>query len=119
MKSGSNFPNGSSESIYGDDDELVAFPEPAHAFSPARSVTTGTPRRGVGEYPIGDNPRSGNSILLLIDGLLASRDPEIGGDAHRVSNKSPIFIPVSDPEVLRISCGPGRSDYPACSDVMR
>jgi hypothetical protein len=99
---------------------LVALTEPADAFGPARSVTTGTPGSCVGEHPIRDNPRSRNSILLLIDGLLSGGDPEIGGDAHRVCNKkSPIFIPVSDPGGLGISCGTEKSDYPTCSDVMR
>ena len=34
-----------------------------------------------------------NGVLLLVDGLLSGRDPEIAGDAHRLSNrKRRIFI---------------------------
>ena len=115
MQSSSDFPNRSSESIHCDDDELVAFTEPADAFGPARSITTGTPGGCVGEHPIRDNPCSRNSILLLIDGLLSSGDPEIGGDAHRVCNKkSPIFIPVSDPGELGLHCDTEKSDSATC-----
>jgi len=120
VQSSSDFPYRAAQSVYRYDDELVAFTEPADAFGPPRSITTSTPGSGIGEHAVRDNPCSRNSILLLIDGLLSSRDPEIGGDTHRVCNKkSPIFIPVSDSGVLGISCGTGKSDYPTCSDVMR
>ena len=109
MQSSGDFPDGSSEPIYCDDDELVAFTEPADAFGPARSITTGTPGSGVGEHPIRDNPCSRNSILLLIDGLLSGRDPEIGGDTHRLCNrKSRIFIPVSDRGEFGLCCDTGK-----------
>ncbi len=83
MQSGGNFPNRSSKPVYGDDHEMVTFPEPAHAFRPAWSVTTGTPGSCVGEHPIRNDPCSRNSILLLVDGLLSGGDPEIGSYAHR------------------------------------
>jgi hypothetical protein len=98
MQSSGDFPDGSSESIYCDDDELVAFAEPADAFGPARSITTGAPGCGIGEDPIRNDSCSRNGILLLVDGLLSGGDPEIGGNAHPVCNKkSPIINPVSDP----------------------
>jgi hypothetical protein len=48
MQCSGHLPNGSSEAVYGDDDELVAFAEPAHAFRPGRSVATGASGCGVG-----------------------------------------------------------------------
>jgi hypothetical protein len=119
MKSGSNFPNGSSESVYGDDDEVVAFSEPADAFRPPGSVATGASGSCVGENPVRNDACSRNSIVLLVDGLLSGGDAKIGGDTHLACNKkSPTINPVSDPGVLGMSCGTGKSDYPTCSDVM-
>jgi hypothetical protein len=105
MQSGGNFPNGSSEPVDGDNYEVVAFAEPADALCPGRSVATGASGCGIGEHSVRGDPCSRNSILLLIDGLLSSRDPEIGGDAHRVCNKkSPVFIPVSDCGEFELCC---------------
>ena len=77
-----HLPNGSSEPVYGDDDELVAFSEPAHAFRPARSVTTGASGRGVGEHPVGHDARSRDGVVLLLDGLLPGGHSEVNGGAH-------------------------------------
>ena len=109
IQSSSDFPYRAAQPVYRYDDELVAFTEPADAFGPPRSITTGTPGGCVGEHPIRDNPCSRNSILLLIDGLLSGGDPEIGGDAHLVGNeKSPIFIPVSDLGEFGLCCDTGK-----------
>lgn len=83
IQSSGDLPDGSSESIYRYDDEVVTFAEPADAFGPGWSVTTGTPGSRVGEHPVRDDPCSRNSIPLLIDGLLSSRHAKIHGDAHR------------------------------------
>jgi len=116
MQCSGHLPNGSSEPVYGDDDELVAFSEPAHAFRPARSVTTGASGRGVGEHPIRNDPCSRNSILLLVDGLLSGGDAKIGGNAHAVYNgESPTIHPVSDPGEIGFSCDTEISDSMTCS----
>ncbi len=52
MQDNGDFPDGSTEPIYSGDDELVAFTEPADAFGPPGSVTTGTPGSCVGEHPV-------------------------------------------------------------------
>jgi hypothetical protein len=83
MQSGGDFPNGASEPVHGDNHELVTFTKPAHAFHPARSIATGAPGRGVGEYPIGNDARGRDDIVLLIDTLLSGGDPEVGGSTHR------------------------------------
>ena len=115
MQSSGDFPDGSSESIYCDDDELVAFAEPADAFGPARSITTGAPGCGIGEDPIRNDSCSRNGIMLLVDGLLSGGDPEIGGNAHPVCNeKSPIINPVSDPGQFGLSCDTDKSDSATC-----
>jgi hypothetical protein len=111
MQSGGDFPDGSSESVYGSDDQVVALPKPANAFGPTRSVTTGAPRGGVGEYPVGDNSCSRNCILLLVDGLLSGGDAKVGSNAQGIYNgKSPIINPVSDPGKIGFSCDTEKSD---------
>jgi hypothetical protein len=99
MQSGRDFPDRASEPVHRNDYKVVAFAEPADAFGPARSVTTGAPGSCVGEHPIRVDPCSRNGILLLVDGLLPGRHAKIGGDAHCVYNsKSPTIHPVSDSE---------------------
>src|SRR6516225_9161449 len=82
MKCSRDFPHGPSEPVYGNNHEVIAFTEPAHALSPARSVATGASGRGVGEDAIGCDARRGNGVVLLIDGLLTGGHPEVRGGAH-------------------------------------
>ena len=69
--------------IYCDDDELVAFTEPADALRPTWTVTSGAPGSYVSEHPIRNDPCSRNGILLLVDGLLSGRDAKVGS-THRI-----------------------------------
>jgi hypothetical protein len=69
VQSSGDFPDGSSESIYCDNDDLVAFAEPADALGPTRSMAAGAPGCGIGEYPIGNDAGSPDDIVLLINGL--------------------------------------------------
>jgi hypothetical protein len=85
MQCGGDFSDGSSESVHCDDDELVAFAKPAHAFRPPGSITPGASRGGVSEHPVGCDACSGDDIVLLVDGLLPSGDPKVGGNAHAVT----------------------------------
>jgi hypothetical protein len=90
---------------------MVAFTEPADAFGPARSVTTGASRCGVGEDTIRNDPCSRNGILLLVGGLLSGGDAKVGSNAHGVYNdKSPTINPVSDPGELGFPCDTEKSD---------
>ena len=56
MQSGGDLSNGSSEPVYGDNHELVAFTKPAHAFRPTGSVATCASGRGVAEARSGMMP---------------------------------------------------------------
>jgi len=82
MQSSGDFPDGSSEPVDGSDDEVIALPKPAQAFGPARSVATGTPGCGVAAHPIGNDAGGRDDIVLLIDRLLPSGNPEIDGNTH-------------------------------------
>src|ERR1700761_2037012 len=82
MQSISDFPDGSSEPVYGDDHEVVTFTQPAHAFGPTWSVATSASRCGVGEHPIRRDARSPYRVVLLVDRLLPGGYPEIRGGAH-------------------------------------
>ena len=115
MQSSGDFPDGSSESIYCDDHELVALAEPADAFGPARSITTGTPGSCVGEHPIRCNASVGDSVVLLIHGLLPSGNPKVSSNTHAECNDSgPTNIPVSDHGEIGFPCDTGKSDSATC-----
>ncbi len=70
MEGTGDFPDGPSKPVYGDDHEVIAFTEPAHALRPAGSVATSATGRGVGEHPVGGDPSRRDGVVLLIDGLL-------------------------------------------------
>ncbi len=82
MQSSGDLTNGSPEPVYRSDDQVVTLPEPAHALCPARSIATGASGSGVGEHPIGNNAGGRDDIVLLIDGLLPGRDPDVNGNTH-------------------------------------
>ena len=82
MEGGGHFADGASEPVDGDDHKDIAFAQVTHALRPAGPVATGATRRGVGEDPVGSDARRRDGVVLLIDGLLPGRHPEVCGGGH-------------------------------------
>jgi hypothetical protein len=98
VQCGGDFANGSSEAVYGDHHEVIAITEPAHALRPARSAATGASGGSVGEEPVGCDACGCNGVVLLVDGLLSGRHPEVRSDTHgHMNHGGPTIHPVSDP----------------------
>ncbi len=92
MEGTGDFPDGPSKPVYGDDHEVIAFTEPAHALRPAGSVATSATGRGVGEHPVGGDPSRRDGVVLLIDGLVPGGHPEVRGGGHTAMNhRGPTF----------------------------
>ena len=62
MQSGSDFPDGASEPVYGDDHEMIPLSEITHALRPSGSVAARAPRRGVGEDSVGSDARRRDGV---------------------------------------------------------
>ena len=69
VEGGGDFAYRTPEPVNSDDNEVVAFAEPAHAFCPAGPHAAGTPGGGVGEDSVGGYARRRDSVVLLVDGL--------------------------------------------------
>ena len=106
MEGTGDFPDGPSKPVYGDDHEVIAFTEPAHALRPAGSVATSATGRGVGEDPVGGDPSRRDGVVLLIDGLLPMAAESVG--AHDMSTMTAASTPKRSPPRPARTSGFGR-----------
>jgi len=63
--------------------------------------------------------RRRDGVVLLVDGLLPGRHPEVRGDAHgHMNHCGPTVHPVSDPGKVGLACDTRKSDSATCTDLM-